>query len=133
MTILSYNLNIEVSQSTGTNPSAYTQVTNSLIIQSNNNSIENCKSAKLPYTLGANQVKTISLEDLGLKYLKIVSVKSNNIVRLTQGSKVTEGSNIFIENKVPTTLPITVSTDTLTLTNISAEIVNVELILVYLV
>lgn len=133
MTILSYNLNIEVSQSTGTNPSAYTQVTNSLIIQSNNNSIENCKSAKLPYTLGANQVKTISLEDLGLKYLKIVSVKSNNIVRLTQGSRITEGSNIFIENKVPTILPTIVSTDTLTLTNISAEIVNVELILVYLV
>jgi hypothetical protein len=133
MTTLSYNLNIDVSESTGTNPSAYTQVSNSLVIQSNNNTITNCKSAKLPYTLGVNQVKSILLTDLGLKYLKIVSVKSNNIVRLAQGNRITEGSNIFIENKIPATIPTTVSTDTLTLTNISNEIVNVEIILVFLV
>jgi hypothetical protein len=130
--ILSYNVNVETIESTGTNPTAYSQVSNGIIIQSNNNSIENCKSAKLPYTLGANQIKTISLKDLGLKYLKVLSVKSTNIVRVVKGNIVIEGSNIFVESKIPTTLPTTVSENSISILNISSEIVQLQLMLVYL-
>jgi hypothetical protein len=130
--ILSYNVNVETIESTGTNPTAYSQVSNGIIIQSNNNSIENCKSAKLPYTLGANQIKTISLKDLGLKYLKVLSVKSTNIVRVVKGNVVIEGSNIFVESKIPTTLPTTVSENSISILNISSEIVQLQLMLVYL-
>lgn len=130
--ILSYNVNVETTEVTGTNPTAYSEVSNSIIIQSNNNSLENCKSAKLSYTLGANQTKTISLKDLGLKYLKVLSVKASNIVRVIKDNVVIEGSNIFVENKIPTTLPTTVDEDTLYVVNISSEIVQLQLMLVYL-
>lgn len=130
--ILSYNVNVEAIESTGTNPTAYSQVNNGLIIQSNSNSIENCKSLMLSYKLGANQTKTIPLQDLGLKYLKVLSVKSTNIVRITKNTTVTEGSNIFVESKIPTTVPTTVSQDSISILNISSEIVQLQLMLVYL-
>ena len=86
----------------------------------------------LAYKLGANQTNTLSLQDLGLKYLKVLSVKATNIVRITKNNTITEGSNIFIENKTPITLPSAISLDNLSITNINAEIVQVQLMLVYL-
>lgn len=130
--ILSYNVNVETTEVTGTNPTAYSQVSNGIIIQSNDNSIENCKSLMLSYQLGANQVKTILLEDLGLKYLKVLSVKSTSIVRVVKNNTVTEGSNIFVESKIPTIIPTTISTDSISILNISSEIVQLQLMLVYL-
>lgn len=130
---LSYNVNVETTEAVGTSPSAYSELVNRLLIQSNSNLIENCKSVKLAYRLGAAQNTTISLEDLGVKHLKLASVKSTNIVRVNIGTDVTTGSNLFIENKVPTIIPITVSTDSFLITNISSEIVDVEVILIYLV
>lgn len=86
----------------------------------------------LPYKLGANQINTLSLEELGLKYLKVLSVKASNIIRVIKNNVVIEGSNIFVESKIPTTLPNTITEDTLSIMNISSEIVQVQLMLVYL-
>jgi hypothetical protein len=130
---LSYNVNIETTEAVGTSPAAYSELANRLLIQSNSNLIENCKSVKLSYRLGAAQTATISLEDLGVKHLNLVSVKSTNIVRLNIGTDVITGSNLFIEKKVPVTIPTTVSADSFLITNINSEIVDVEVILVYLV
>lgn len=130
--ILSYNVNVETTEVTGTNPTAYSEVSKGILIQSNGNSIENCKSLVLPYKLGANQVNTLSLEDLGLKYLKVLSVKASNIVRVIKDNVVIEGSNIFVESKIPTTPPTTITEDTLSIMNISSEIVQLQLLLVYL-
>ena len=62
----------------------------------------------------------------------MLSVKASNIVRVIKDNVVIEGSNIFVENKIPTTLPTTVDEDTLSVVNISSEIVQLQLMLVYL-
>ena len=80
--------------------------------------------------LGANATRTIVLADLGIKFLKLVCIESNNIIRYTHNSKVSEGSIIFLDNKLPDTLPTVVSEHSIVITNISSEIANLTLVVV---
>jgi hypothetical protein len=131
--VYSYNINFNTKESIGSNSSSYEEQEVNFILQSNNSYIDNCKSAKLSYKLGANQTITVSLANLGVKFLKSVCIKATNQIRFTYTDQIIKGTNLFIDNKIPTTVPTVVENTTISIQNISTEISEVTLLLVILV
>jgi hypothetical protein len=131
--LLSYKLGVTTQETVGINQFNSKENLETLVVQSNNNTLENAKPFKLAYALGAGAIKTILLSDLNIRFLTLICIEANNIIKYIKGLNTVEGSLILVTNKVPTILPLTVSEDSIIIENISSEIVNLTIALVGIV
>lgn len=99
-------------------------------MQANDNVIQNCKSYKLSYLLTAGQLVNVVLANLGIKFLKSIAVDATQKIELTYGTQVIEGTILFVDNKLPTTLPTILNSNTITIRNTSVEAIELTLFLV---